>query len=116
MAVAAQAVALLAFLGVPELIGIIEEWLTYRRRAADTGALGVLNNPTDPEHLLIPKRQWFEWSFAGKGVPGLSPGLCCPGMPACRPASCGGRADGEQANAQSRRPENPKVSRKPPRP
>jgi len=27
VAVAAQAVALLAFLGVPELIGIIEEWL-----------------------------------------------------------------------------------------
>mgnify|MGYP000853346806 CR=1 FL=1 len=52
VAVAAQVVALLAFLGVLELIGITEEWLNYLIGGVlqVLVLLGVLNNPTDPEH------------------------------------------------------------------
>ena len=52
LAVAAQVVALLAFLGVLELIGITEEWLNYLIGGVlqVLVLLGVLNNPTDPEH------------------------------------------------------------------
>jgi len=52
LAVAAQVVALLAFLGVPELIGITEEWLNNLIGCVlqILVLFGVLNNPTDPEH------------------------------------------------------------------
>jgi len=51
VAIAAQVVALLAFFGVLEMIGITEEWLnnTIGGVLQILVLLGVLNNPTDKE-------------------------------------------------------------------